>query len=221
MKGLLIKDFRFIFKGKRMAVGLLAIALFLLFLQGIENCAFIITYITMVAGMMVLGTISSDEYDKSNAFLMTMPIDRDLYAKEKYVFSFACSLAGWLFATVLCTALQAGHWEEVLAQAAVIFLILSLFQFTILPVQLKFGGDNGRMVLVGIMAVIMVAALLLEKGLQILLPGVEPEELYLRVTEWVKAQNIWAIGIILCAVWLACLGISLAISKRIMQKKEF
>ena len=51
MKGLLIKDFRFIFKGKRMAVRLLAIALFLLFLQGIENCAFIITYITMVAGM--------------------------------------------------------------------------------------------------------------------------------------------------------------------------
>lgn len=32
MKGLLIKDFRFIFKGKIMAVGLLGIAVFLIFL---------------------------------------------------------------------------------------------------------------------------------------------------------------------------------------------
>lgn len=171
--------------------------------------------------MMVLGTISSDEYDKSSAFFMTMPIDRAMYAKEKYVFSFVCSLAGWLFATVLCVILQSSHGMDVLAQAAVIFLVMSFFQFVILPVQLKFGGDNGRMVLLGIVAVVMIAALLLDKITQLLFPGMDSEELFLRIADWLKAQNIWALGAILCGAWLVCLGISFAISKRIMQKKEF
>lgn len=221
MKGLLVKDFRFIFKSKRIAMGIFGIALFLLFIQGVENYAFIIAYTTMVAGMLVLGTISSDEYDGSNAFFMTMPIDRTIYAKEKYAFSLGCSLAGWLFATVLCMALNRSHAMEVLAQAAAIFLLLSLFQFAILPVQLKFGGDNGRMVLVGILAGIMAVAVLCRKIADAVFQGDGVEELFARANRWLSAQNGWALGLFACIGWLAGLCISLAISQRIMQKKEF
>ena len=221
MKGLLVKDFRFIFKSRRMALGVLGIALFLLFIQGVENYVFIISYVTMVAGMLVLGTISSDEYDKSNAFLMTMPIDRSIYAREKYVFSLGCSLAGWLLATALCMALNLGQGMEVLAQAAAVFLLMSLLQFAILPVQLKFGGENGRIVLIGIIAALLAVAVLCKKIADAMFPGAGAEELLARAQRWLEAQNGWALGFLACIGWLAGLCISLAVSLHIMQAKEF
>lgn len=222
MRGLLIKDIKFTLKSKKMVAVFLTVAFILFVTQGIENMSFITGYMTMVFGMMVLSTISSDEYDKCNAFFMTMPVNPDIYAAEKYVFSLGCSLIGWFAASVFCLILQMNRGTEVLIQSFAVFLILTLFQFIMLPAQLKFGGEKGRMVLVGMIAVLMILAFSLKKLALILFQTPEKaEEMMLKAMNWLDSLNGWSVGILAVVIWLICLMVSLGISKRIMRNKEF
>lgn len=222
MKGLLIKDIKYTWKSKKMVAVFLLVAFILFVTQGIENMSFITGYMTMVFGMLVLSTISSDEYDKCNAFFMTMPVNSDIYAAEKYVFSLGCSLIGWLIAMAFCLAMQWDHGAEVFVQSFAVFLVLTLFQFIMLPTQLKFGGERGRMVLVGMIAVFMILAFSLKKLALILFQTPEKaEKVMLEIMKWLDSLNGWSIGILAIVMWVICLMISLGISKRIMRGKEF
>lgn len=222
MRGLLIKDIKFTLKSKKMVAVFLLVAFILFTTQGIKNMGFITGYMTMIFGMLVLSTISSDEYDKCNAFFMTMPVNPDIYAAEKYVFSLGCSLAGWFAATVFCLVLQMNHGTEVLVQSFAVFLVMTLFQFIMLPVQLKFGGERGRMVLVGMIAFFMILAFSLKKLALILFRTPErAEEMGLKVMNWMDSLNRWSAGILAIVIWVICMMISLSISKRIMRGKEF
>ena len=222
MKGLLIKDMRYTLRNKKIIIGCFLVALILVATQVAENASFIIGYMTMVSGMLVLNIISSDEYDKSNAFLMTMPVNCDIYAMEKYLFSIGCSLIGWLIGTIICFILQRNQALETLVQAVVIFLVLSLFQLIMLPIQLKYGGEKGRMVLVGMIAFIMSVIFMFEQITKMIFPSqTEAEEVFLRLMNWLSTMNKWVFGLLICFGWLICFSISLTISKKIIKKKEF
>lgn len=222
MRGLLIKDVRFTLKNKRMVMILLLVAALLLVTQGKENATFIIGYMTMVCGMLVLSTISADEFDKSGTFLMTLPIDRSTYAKEKYIFAFGSSLAGWVLATIPCMLMQIHAGKEVLLQAAAIFAVISVFQLVMLPIQLKFGGENGRMVLLGMFAFLAILIFLIDKiGKIVFANEAESEHFFLQVVNRLSSLNGWSIGITVCILWALCFAISLSISQKIMRKKEF
>lgn len=222
MRGLLIKDVRFTMQNKKMLAVFLFIVVALLAMQGKDGFGFIIAYMTMMCGMLVLSTISVDEFDKSSAFLMTMPVDRAIYVKEKYVFSFGCSLAGWVIAVIPCALMQTENIKELLLQAVVIFVVLSFFWLIMLPVQLKFGGDKGRMVLLAMVAVIMIGAFLIKKiGETVFASQAEAERFFAKIISWFSSLNGWLIGIVVLGIWLACMVISYAVSRRIMENREF
>lgn len=117
----------------------------------------------MLCGSLVLTTISTDEFDKSTTFIMTLPISKKTYAVEKYVFSFGCSIAGWLVSTVACIFMAGSDTTELIKAAILIYTVVSLFQLVMIPVQLKFGGENGRMALMGIIIVVFSVGFAVEK----------------------------------------------------------
>lgn len=220
MKGLLIKDLHYVLQNKKMLAVLLFVAVGLSFMHEDNDAVFVIAYMTMVCGMLVLNTISVDEYDKSIVFLMTMPIDRTIYTKEKYIFAFGCSMFGWLVSTMLCMVWKGGQTIEILMQAALIFVALSFFQMLILPVQLKFGGDKGRIALLGIVAFLVLLFLAAKEIGNSVLAG-QAEAFVQEAANYLNSINRLVLGIAAGLLWIVCLAVSVTVSKRIMEKKEF
>ena len=220
MKGLLIKDLRFVLQNKKIFVSILFIAMIFLITMGEESATFFISYMTVMCGMLVLNTISTDEFDKSITFLMTMPIDRMVYAKEKYVFAFFGSLLGWMIATIPCVVLRWNQAMEILISAAVTFAVLYLFQMLMLPITLKFGTDKGRMVLFIIAAVVVIFCMMAKK-MEGSAYAEQGKSLLYHMINWMSLLNGWVVGVFVCLLYVICFFVSFVISVRIMEKKEF
>lgn len=161
MRGLLKKDLALVFENKRMFLIMFVITVFLLITGNQESATFAVSYFTILCGFLVLTTISYDEFDHSNTFLMTLPVTRTLYAVEKYVFALLLGLFGWLIANGMALIAggamgydSPGQWW--VASGAILVVLLTLVAFMI-PIQLKFGGDNGRIVgLILVVAVVLI-----------------------------------------------------------------
>ena len=83
MFGLIEKDLRLTFARKQTLLIFFIMAL----VMGISmDGSFIVGYLTMLAAVISIGTISYDEYDNGFAFLMTLPFGRKTYVREKYLF---------------------------------------------------------------------------------------------------------------------------------------
>lgn len=219
MKGLLIKDLRFMLQNKKILVSVLFIIMVFL-MMGEERATFLIAYVTMMCGMLVLNTISTDEFDKSITFLMTMPIDRTIYAKEKYVFAFLSSLFGWLITTIPCVVLSWNQAKELLVVAAAIFAVLYFLQMVMLPIQLKFGSDKGRMVLFGIVALVVIFSMAAKKmGDSVY--AEQAKNLLYQMINWVSSLNGWVIGAAVALLYVICFAVSFIVSVGIMNRKEF
>lgn len=221
MKGLLIKDFCLTFKNRRL-IGVLVFMIIFVYLMQEENAgSFIISFVTMLGGMLVLSTISTDEFDKSSMFLMTMPIKRSTYALEKYVFSFGCSLIFWGASTVICCIMDGSSGVETVKMAVVLLLIISLFQLLMIPVQLRFGGENGRMALMGVVLAVLGIAFAVSR-LGKLAFGEEEIQLWyqgmLRLLDSLSDAYIMAAAV---AGWIICFVISTRISIRVIEKREY
>ncbi len=224
MKGLLIKDMELTLVNKRMMWILLFVGLFLLISGKEENFIFAISYLTLMCGMMAVTTLSYDEFDHSNAFLMTMPATRRLYAVEKYVFLFLSMLAGWIVSAGLGTILKimAGNevvWAEWWMVCVGILLPLIMILLIMLPIQMKFGSDHGRMVLMGFGVAVIIVVFMgnkIMKGLNI-----DIETVVNNVNNWLMQTNI--IGLALGGILLVVLttAVSMYFGIRIMEKKQF
>ena len=98
MKGLFIKDIRLIVNQKRFLILYLAVALILSFSM---DSSFIVSYVPMMAMLLVLSTISYDYNDNGMSFIMTLPNKPGDYAVEKYIFSASGVTFMWLVSMVL------------------------------------------------------------------------------------------------------------------------
>ncbi len=94
MKGLLIKDLLLLKNQQRFFL------LFFLMSAGMLladfNSVFVINYVTMIFSLFTLSSISYDEFDNGYAFLFTLPITRNQYAAEKYVFGLVTGSFAWM-----------------------------------------------------------------------------------------------------------------------------
>ncbi len=221
MKGLLIKDFCLTCKNKKLIGILVFMAVFMFAMQGEDMGGFIISFVTMLGGTLVLSTITTDEFDKSSMFLLTMPVKRSTYALEKYVFSFGCSLTCWVASTLICCIMDRSGTVEIVKMAVVLLLILSLFQLIMIPIQLKFGGENGRMVLMGMVVAIFGLGLIISKfGNKVF--GENAVQLWyqgmLRFFDALSPVYVMAAVIV---GWILCLIISTRISIRAIEKREY
>ena len=218
MRGLLMKDFYMLLEMKKFAGMMAAIGLLLLITNS-GGEGFVISYMTIMSAFMVLSTLSQDEGGKGIQFLLTLPVTRKIYVKEKYCLGLLNGIVFWLVSAVavgLATAVRNREtvpvdfiWECLL-YLTVLFAMLALM----LPVQLKYGGEKGRLVIVIAVAVILCVAI----GSAKFMEGANVDAS--GAVEWIAAYNVFCYGLRV-AVLLALLWISYRISLHVMEKKQY
>lgn len=220
MKGLLIKDYKIIAHNKKMFVIMLIVQL--LALQNYDGYSFLIGYNTMIFVLLAFNTISTDEYYRSSSFLMTMPIKRKTYVTEKYALMLGFSFLGAILSIVFCILLHREMAFILLLEGIAIYFFLALFQLLMLPIQLKFGGEKGRIVLISLLACVTVVITSLNKILPGLL-GIQGSigNLIQNTVFWFVSLPAGMITLIALSVFTVCFIISYCISLKILQKKEF
>ena len=219
MKGLFIKDIRLIANQKRFLILYLAVALILSFSM---DSSFIVSYVPMMAMLLVLSTISYDYNDNGMSFIMTLPNKPGDYAVEKYIFSASGVTFMWLVSMVLqFVSFMIQKTEYVLSEVILTdALMLPMFLLIIaimIPIELKYSPEKGRTVLLIIFGIVMIAVIA-GKGLVEKIGGAgDVMELF------VKLQNMSPVVLIIAAyaVCLIALSISMVSTIRIMQNKEF
>ena len=164
------------------------------------------------------GTISYDELDHGLSFLLTLPVTRKIYVLEKYVLCMAAEVLGGVFAVVWAAALNlytGNSFSEYFILQAVVCLIAACWMMVLqIPVQLKFGAEKSRIILIGAVA-----------GITAVVVGV------LKLAEK-QSQNgvVWSImvsgnmqgGLLAAGALLTVLAlvVSCLIACRILEKKE-
>lgn len=223
MKGLLVKDIKLMLRNKKIYIILMACALLVLIKS--NNYSFIMGYIIMMNMIFVFNTLSFDESNKSMTFLMTMPMKRETYATEKYVLMLVFGFIG----TVVGASASIVRFREmalaILTEAAVIFIVMAFLYFIMLPIQLKFSGEKGRMIAMGGIACIVCLTpsfgVIGEVADRIISSQTAAAGILEHILIIFQSLNSWAIGGIAFLIWLICLMMSITVSWKIMRGKEF
>lgn len=215
MAGLLEKDIRLLWGTKQTLIILFAILFAVAFLG---NGNFIIAYLPFVTGMIASSTIAYDEMDHGYQFLLTLPINKRTYVKEKYLLCVTGVVAAWVIAVCLYLVKEVVRGIPVvladdMLTAAVILSIILLINFFMIPAQIKFGSEKSRIVTLGMMGVIAAIACLCEEVI-----GIERLNQALTV---IDNMNVAVMTGSIIGITLLALFISYQISRRIMEKKEF
>ncbi|MDD3338589.1 MAG: ABC-2 transporter permease [Lachnospiraceae bacterium] len=228
MKGLLIKDTHLAMFNKKIYIIFAFVACIMLvstdFGESTAASDFIIGYFCFLFGMLVLTTITYDEFDHSISFLMTMPISRHTYVLEKYVFCFLGTLSGWILAVVLATGrmlvaglpFAAGEW---ISGCIGVLLAIFMIMLVLIPLQIKFGSDNGKGVIMGVMIAFFVVFGLGKKVCDWL--GIDIEGNLQYLINQLAIIPAWLIVVAVAVIYLAGIGISAAVSMRIVDKKQY
>lgn len=221
MRGLLEKDYRLMAQRKKTAIIYVVVAFMLSFTM---DSSFIVSYFTMIGALLGISTISLDEYDNGYPFLMTLPISAKLYAIEKYVFSAITLSVFWIFA-MLVQFLSFFMQKQPFILSDVLFtnlLFLPVFLLIIailLPIQLKFGADKGRIVMMILFGIAFSIGVLGERFLKFLV-----KDLHIDMEGIIRKLDSMPRGAVGAAICISCLlltMLSMLISIQIMQKKEF
>ncbi|KAF1297204.1 hypothetical protein BAU15_06555 [Enterococcus sp. JM4C] len=214
MKGLLIKDIRLMKIQAKFFVMIIFISLVISTMNA--DPTFAIGFMGFVGSMFTMSTISYDEFDNGHAFLFTLPISRNSYVIEKYCFGLLLGFASWLVGTALSlvsiVVIGRGDVKGALLAALLILpMIILLFSF-MAPFQIKYGGEKGRLVMIGAVGIIMIisfiATKLIDQQALIQLLNALLENMYLTIA-------------VLIVVTLLVFGVSLMSSLVIMNKKQF
>lgn len=217
MKGLLIKDFKLMKMQKRFFILILLVGVVITFSS--YDAVFTTGFMAFVSSLFSISSISYDEFDNGNPFLFSLPFSRRTYAIEKYIFGAILGCCAWILAIIITTF--AGFLKGIYLDADTLFsafLILTMM-FVILalmiPFQLKFGGERGRIVLIGCLAFLGVIGTLAVNVLKLI--GID----ILATLDAMSAINAGIMSVIVLMIALLLFSISCLISIGIVQKKEF
>lgn len=216
MKGLLLKDLALMKTQGRSVAIIMIIAFFMMFVG--DNITFAIVYANMIFVMFGISTLSYDVFDNGYAFLFTLPITRKLYVLEKYVFSILCIFTGVVFAFVMIFLTSLVKEQYVFTSSEVSFVLgyaigAIIFLALILPVELKFGPEKGRIAMIIVFAIIMASGFALKE----IVGNVDFSPVLAKLS---SITPVLILGI-LAVVGIIILFASYMISCKIMMKKEF
>lgn len=216
MRGLLLKDIALMRNQMKSFVVILAAAVLMMVVN--DDVVLPVAYVCIVFAMFGINSISYDDFDNGYSFLFTLPIKRKQYVLSKYVFSFFSILTGVLLSFVFMVGVLAFRGEMHTLAQQIDFLIgysagAMVFLSAMLPVQLKYGAEKGRIALVVIAAVIIALALLLER-----IPMNFDVVVFLVKLEHMNDALISGIVTLVC---ICVVAVSYLISCRVMEKKEF
>lgn len=217
MKGLLIKDFKLMKNQKNFFLLIIVVSVLMAF--STENAAFIAGYLPFLCSLFTLSSISYDEYDNGSAFLFSMPISRRNYAVEKYAFGLLTGAAGWILAFVIAAVFgmlkHTASITDSICTSLVALPVILLALAMMLPLQLKFGGEKGRIVALGTVGFMMILSALIGKFAEA--QHLDLTALFDRLSSIGYPSQI-AAALILTVLLLL---LSCRISISIMEQKEF
>ena len=167
MKGLLIKDFCLLKNQKRL---LPVFALLAVWFTVLHTDGFAFPFLGMMSAILTASTVSYDELDRCQTALFTLPFERRTYVAEKYVLG-AILLAAAMVLGGLCTAARQLVAHDVELEGVGMTVVLTVCVCAaalgaIIPLRIRFGGDQGRIVLYTVFALVALAVV----GLTRLLP---------------------------------------------------
>lgn len=223
MKTLLVKDYRILLTQKKSLFLILIIGIFMVLMT--KEIDFLVGYIMMLSIMFSAGTVNYDELDGGMAFLMTLPASRKTYAVEKYVLTFlnAVLCGGIIFAMYLITK-GFVNWAYSMGEMAAMMLGwiggVMLAAAAMLPLYMKFSAEKRRIVIWIFVGFIMLISYGMEKITKIMAGEGEINGVRELVMKLESMNPIILTGAAVVTL-MVCIAISVFISIRIMQKKEF
>lgn len=161
MKGLMIKDLCLLLKRKQTLLIFLLICVVMTYAQG---GIFSIGYSSMLMLIWALSTLSFDESGHGITFLLTLPVTRKIYVFEKYLFCLLACICGWLIGLTLATGVSIFTGTallplpELIASTGMLIPVLLSAELMI-PVQLKYGQERSRLMMILFMMLIFSAAM--------------------------------------------------------------
>lgn len=217
MKALFIQDFRYMLTQKSFLV-LIALVGIVLALTQNDNYIFVIGYLGfmgMITGMM---SVTMDDQSSGLTFLFSLPIDRRVYVREKYIFIVLMGVSFSIFATALCLLFRMfaeykAPLDEILATSLGTLFVMLLFVCFMLPLQLKFGAERAR--LASFIAIGLFFAAVIVAGLVVNFADALP---FIQAFLSMSPVALTGIG---AAFLIVCLRISYGVSLRIILRREF
>lgn len=217
MKALFIQDIRYMLTQKSFLV-LIALVGIVLALTQNDNYIFVIGYLGfmgMITGMM---SVTMDDQSNGLTFLFSLPIDRRVYVREKYIFIVLMGVSFSIFATALCLLFRMfaeykAPLDEILATSLGTLFVMLLFVCFMLPLQLKFGAERAR--LASFIAIGLFFAAVIVAGLVVNFADALP---FIQAFLSMSPVALTGIG---AAFLIVCLRISYGVSLRIILHREF
>ena len=214
MKGLLLKDLILI---REQAKTLLVIAVGGVCMSLAFEPTTVISYLTIIAAMVMIGTISYDEFDNGFSYLFTLPVTRKMYVREKYVFSVVGTIFFVLASTLLSIFLAvflkqsdlSGYLDTALLTLASVLAVVLLYLALMIPLRIKYGSEQGKIVqflFFAFLALMIFAVMKFGAA-----SGVD-------IGAWIKKTvSGWSIPVLLVIIFLA-IGIIMFLSERISER---
>ncbi|MBS5113531.1 MAG: ABC-2 transporter permease [Coprobacillus cateniformis] len=158
MKGLLIKDFQLLKNQKSFFVVFIAMAVIFL-VTDMMSQDFLVSYVSFLSIIMMISSMTYDEFNNGLSYLMTLPTTRKKYVQEKYVFGFILLFIAWISAFLATTGFYLGKGELIslsdwLLSCFMILLCAVIMIQCVLPLQLKFGQNKGNIAMALIVGVV-------------------------------------------------------------------
>lgn len=220
IRGLLEKDFRLFFRqGGNLFFVLVFVALFFI-LTGKTGATFIAIYIPSVLAIYSGNTISYDENGHGYTYLFSLPVNKKIYVREKYILSFIMTVCGWCMGVICAGIAVLINPEEVvnpemLAMELIVFFVVQAVAGIMIAIRLRFEGEKGRIVLP--IAILIIFAICYTIGFFVK-ANLGLKEIILHVIGGIGDLEI-AIALIVLSllIWFA----SYKYSMSAMKKKEF
>ena len=220
MKALFIKDWKLL-KNQGKMFGAVLVFYGLLAVMDNSMGQSILGFFPFLFGFFTISTVSYDEYQHGMAYLMTLPVRRETYVQEKYLFAMSLAGAGSLLVLVLELLYQvivhpvmtnAAMWE-ILSSTCFMIPVVILFLALALPLNLKFGSEKGRSLFSGMMLGIFFGGIVIVKK-------VKGSSLLEQMQTLMQEKGL-VLGIAGIVSYVVVLAISYRISVRIIEKREF
>ncbi len=218
MKALFLKDLYTLKTSKALLLVIVGVAVFMAIWGGEEGVSFITSYVMVLCAVVAVNAMNYDEMDNGYAFLMTMPFSRRQYVLEKYLFGFAVGCFGWILTMLLGAVAASGFGIRESQEFSGIrwllyggtFAAFLVLQAVMIPVQLKFGGQKGKIAMLAIIAAGF--------GITALLTKVTGMENLAELLAGATKTQLSVSGFVIVA---ACLIVSFLCSVKIMERREF
>ena len=220
IRGLLEKDFRLFFRqGSNLFLVLALVTLFFV-LTGKTGVSFIAMYIPAVMAVYSGNTISYDENEHGYTYLFSLPVNRKIYVREKYIFSFIMTVCGWgmgvIFAGIMVLIKPGEFFDvEMLIMELITIFVFQAIAGIVIAIRLRFEGEKGRMVLPIAILIIFAVCYTIGHFLETKL-GLKESISYM-----IGEIEDFEIAILLIVLSLLVWFASYKYSMRVMKKKEF